>query len=144
LPLRDAQLHSVPLAGDHCAWENWIAARNAGDVVDLVVAPWVNALPTLDLWLHVEIGEMRYVRDLIPTLDWDGGRLGVWLRYEPKDLGLLFKDFMGAVSDAEALKAAAIAAAKEHQDADPPPGPPKLTIWPESLVDFLSKRLSTH
>ncbi|WP_372922078.1 AAA family ATPase [Roseovarius sp.] len=124
--------------------ESWIAARDAGDVVDLVVAPWVSALPTLDLWLHVEIGEMHHVRDLIPTLDWDGGRLGVRLRYEPKDLDLLFKDFMGAVSDAEALKAAAIAAATEHPDADPPEGPPKLTIWPESLVDFLSKRLSTH
>jgi len=124
--------------------ENWIAARDAGDVVDLVVAPWVSALPTLDLWLHVEIGEMHHVRDLIPTLDWDGGRLGVRLRYEPKDLGLLYKDFIGAIGDAKALRAAAIAAANENQDADPPPAPPKLTIWPESLVDFLGKRLSTH
>lgn len=124
--------------------EGWIAARDAGDVVDLVVAPWVSALPTLDLWLHVEIGEIHHVRDLIPTLDWDGGRLGVRLRYEPEDLGLLYKDFMGAVSDAKALKVVADAAAQEHPDADPPPRPPKLTIWPENLVDFLSKRLSTH
>lgn len=123
---------------------SWIEARDGDDVVDLVIAPWVSSLPTLDLWLHVEIGEMHHVRDLIPTLDWDGGRLGVRLRYEPKDLDLLYKDFIGAVSDAEALKAAAIAAANEHPDADPPPHPPKLTIWPESLVDFLSKRLSTH
>lgn len=124
--------------------ESWIAARDAENVVDLVVAPWVSALPTLDLWLHVETGEMHHVRDLIPTLDWEGGRLGVRLRYEPKDLGLLYKDFMGAVSDAEAIKAAAIAAAAEHPDAAPPPDSPKLTIWPENLVDFLSKRLSTH
>lgn len=124
--------------------ESWIAAREAGEVVDLAIAPWVIALPTLDLWLHIEIGEMHHVRDLIPTLDWDGGRLGVRLRYEPKDLGLLYKDFMGAVSDAKALKAAAMAAAKEQPDAAPPPVPPKLTIWPESLVDFLGKRLSTH
>lgn len=125
--------------------EGWIAARDAGDVVDLVVDPWVSVLPTLDLWLHVETGEMHHVRDLIPTLDWEGGRLGVRLRYEPKDLDLLYKDFMGAVSDAEAMKAAAIAAAAaEHPDADPPPGHPKLTIWPENLVDFLSKRLATH
>lgn len=124
--------------------ESWIAARDAGEVVDLVVAPWVSVLPTLDLWLHVETGEMHHVRDLIPTLDWEGGRLGVRLRYEPKDLDLLYKDFMKAVSDAEAMKAAAIAAAAERPDADPPPDPPKLTIWPENLVDFLSKRLSTH
>lgn len=123
----------------------WIAARDAEEVVDLVVNPWVGSLPTLDLWLHVETGEMHHVRDLIPTLDWEGGRLGVRLRYEPKDLGLLYKDFMGAISDAETMKAAAIAAIKAHNpDADPPPAPPKLTIWPENLVDFLGKRLSTH
>ncbi|NIF56255.1 AAA family ATPase [Burkholderia sp. Ax-1724] len=124
---------------------SWIAARDAGEVVDLVVAPWVRFLPTLDLWLHVETGEMHRVRDLIPTLDWDGGRLGVRLRYEPKDLDLLFKDFMGAVAEAEAMRAAAIAAAaSEHQDSDSPPDPPKLTLWPDNLVDFLGKKLSAH
>ncbi|AHI64154.1 AAA family ATPase [Burkholderia thailandensis] len=124
---------------------SWIVARDAGDVVDLVVAPWVRFVPTLDLWLHVETGEMHRVRDLIPTLDWDGGRLGVRLRYEPKDLDLLFKDFMGAVAEAEAMRAAAIAAAAlEHQDSDSPPDPPKLTLWPDNLVDFLGKKLSTH
>jgi predicted ATP-dependent endonuclease of OLD family len=125
--------------------ESWIAARDAGEVIDLVVDPWVSVLPTLDLWLCVETGEMHHVRDLIPTLDWEGGRLGVRLRYEPKDLNLLYKDFVGAVSDAKALKAAAVAAAEEeNQGADPLPDPPKLTIWPENLVAFLSKRLSTH
>lgn len=49
------------------------------------------------------------------------------------------------MSDAETMRAAAAAAATaENPDADPPATPPKLTIWPESLVDFLSKRLSTH
>lgn len=123
----------------------WIAARNAEEIIDLVVDPWVGTLPTLDLWLHVEAGEMHHVRDLIPTLDWEGGRLGVRLRYEPKDFALLYKDYMGAVNDAEAMRAAAIAAAAvESPDANPPATPPKLTIWPENLIDFLSKRLSTH
>lgn len=141
------EIHDLTL----CHWptiialgESWIAAHDAGEVADLVVAPWASVLPTLDLWLHVEPGEMHHVRDLIPTLDWEGGRLGVRLRYEPKDLDLLYKDFMDAVRDAEAMKAAAIAAAAEHPDADPPPDRCKLTIWPENLVDFLSKRLSTH
>lgn len=125
--------------------KSWVEARDKEEVVDLVIDPWVSALPMLDLWLHVEPGEMHHVRDLIPTLDWEGGSLGVRLRYEPKDLKLLYKDFMGALSDAEAMRAAAIAAAAaEHPDADPPPAPPKLTIWPESLVDFLGKRLSTY
>jgi predicted ATP-dependent endonuclease of OLD family len=142
------EMHDLTL----CHWpnvialgESWIAARDADEVVDLTIEPWVNSLPTLDLWLHVETGEMHHVRDLIPTLDWEGGRLGVRLRYEPKDLGLLYKDFMGAVTDAEAMKAAAIAAvAAEHPDVDPQPDPPKLTVWPSNLIDFLSKRLSAH
>lgn len=125
--------------------KSWIAARNSREAVDLVIDPWIKVMPTLDLWLHVENGEMHHVRDLIPTLDWDGGRLGVRLRFEPKDLSLLFKDFMGAMSDAEAMKTAAIAAvATENPDAEPQPDPPKLTVWPTSLVDFLSKKLSTH
>lgn len=125
--------------------KTWIEARDASDVVDLAVDSWVSVLPTLDIWLYVETGEMHHVRDLIPTLDWEGGKLGVRLRYEPKDLDLLYKDFMGAVSNAEALKAAALAtAAAEHSDVGRPPEPPKLTIWPQNLVDFLSKRLSTH
>jgi Predicted ATP-dependent endonuclease of the OLD family len=125
--------------------QTWIAARDADEVIDLVVAPWSAALPTLDLWLHVETGEMHHVRDLIPTLDWEGGQLGVRLRYEPKDLAVLYKEFMGAVTDAEAMKAAAIAlVAEQNPEADPQPEPPKLTIWPSNLVDFLSKRLSSH
>ncbi|WP_406867884.1 ATP-dependent nuclease [Paraburkholderia fungorum] len=32
----------------------------------------------------------------------------------------------------------------EHQDSDSPPDPPKLTLWPDNLVDFLGKKLSTH
>ena len=125
--------------------ESWIAARDADEVVELTVAPWASSLPTLDLWLHVETGEMHHVRELIPTLDWEGGRLGVRLRYEPKDLNLLYKDFMGAVTDAEAIRAAAIAAvALEHPGVDPQPQPPKLTVWPTNLVDFLGKRLAAH
>ncbi|ORE86870.1 hypothetical protein ATO7_07517 [Oceanococcus atlanticus] len=125
--------------------KSWAAARDQEEVVDLVIEPWLSILPTLDLWLHVESGEMHHVRDLIPTLDWEGGSLGVRLRYEPKDLELLYKDFMGALGDAEEMREAAIAAAAvDHPDADPPPAPPKLTIWPENLVDFLSKRLSTY
>lgn len=120
--------------------ESWIETRDAGGIVDMLITPWVDVLPTLDLWLHVEPGEMHHVRDLIPTLDWEGGSLGVRLRYEPKDLGLLYKDFMSAVSDAEAIKSAAA----ENSDAHSPLASQKLTIWPVNLVDFLSKRLSVH
>jgi len=140
------ELHDFTL----CHWpavialgDSWITARNAEKVISLDVESWVSVLPTLDLRLHVEAGEMHHVRDLIPTLDWEGGRLGVRLRYEPKDTALLYKDFMSAVRDAEAIKAAAVeAAAAEQPDGDR--SSPKLTIWPASLIDFLGKKLAAH
>ena len=50
-------------------------------------------LPSLDLWLHVENDEIHYVSHLLPTLDWEGGLLGVRLRLEPKNVDELYKEF---------------------------------------------------
>jgi len=123
----------------------WIDARDSNSVIDLVPAPWNELLPTLDLWLHVEHGEMHHVRDLIPTLNWVGGLLGVRLRYEPKDINLLYKDFMVATADAEGMKVAALEIAKANNPRpDEAPVLPKLTLWPTSLVDFLGKRLNQY
>ncbi|HEY4088770.1 MAG TPA: hypothetical protein VGM43_22725, partial [Bryobacteraceae bacterium] len=63
--------------------------------------------------------------------DWEGGALGVRLRYEPKDLKVLYKNFLGAFDDAMAIKAAAAEAWRkdaEGKESDGPP--PKLTVWP--------------
>lgn len=125
--------------------QSWIEARDADKVVELVVDPWVGLLPTLDLWLQVEPGEMHRVKDLIPLLEWEGGLLGVRLRYEPKDPNQLYKEFMAAITDAELMRSAARnAAAKETSEGDEPKPPPKLTLWPTNLADFLSRRLSSH
>ncbi|QGM96248.1 AAA family ATPase [Methylocystis parvus] len=125
--------------------EGWIAARAGGEIVNIVIDPWVELLPTLDLWLQVGPGEMHHVRDLIPTLDWEGGRLGVRLRYEPKDLNLLYKEFMAAISDADVIRRAALEAAETATpDAESQVAPPKLTVWPACLTDFLGKRLGSH
>lgn len=119
--------------------EDWIRAHRAGDVADISLDPWVQALPTLDLWLQVKEDEVHRVRDLVPFMEWTGGRLGVRLRYEPKDLNELFKEFITAVTEANALRAAAGAAAAAKAAG----AAPKLTVWPETLVDFLTKRLSS-
>ena len=84
------EFHDVTL----CHWQeidriglSWIDAKRADEVVELTLEPWLPLLPALDLWLDVDAGEMHHVRDLIPTLDWEGGLLGVRLRYEPTNLG---------------------------------------------------------
>lgn len=117
--------------------EEWVKAHQAGTVADLSLAPWVPALPTLDLWLQVKEDEIHRVRDLVPLLEWTGGRLGVRLRYEPKDVDALFKEFIISVTEANAMRAAAAAAAASKGEAA------KLTVWPETLVDFLTRRLSS-
>ena len=140
------ELHDVTL----CHWpaidrigQSWIDAKRAEEVVALTLNPWLPLLPTLDLWLDVDAGEMHHVRDLIPTLDWEGGLLGVRLRYEPANLGDLYKEFLAAVADAEALRAAATQA---HAEKIVPEGQktpePKLTLWPSTLVDYLGRRLA--
>jgi predicted ATP-dependent endonuclease of OLD family len=142
------EIHDLTL----CHWpeidrigQTWIEAVKAEKAADLSLGQWLPFLPTLDLWLDVDSGEMHHVRDLIPTLDWEGGILGVRLRYEPANVEELFKDFILAAKDAEELKAAA---SKQHDEnvkeagADQPRQ--KLTLWPTTLTDFLRKRLSQH
>lgn len=94
-------------------------------------------LPFLDVWLEVENGEMHYVQKLIPTLDWKGGLLGVRLRYEPEDSVKLQQEFL-AVRTKSAETLAAVAAAGANGN--------KITValWPQSLVDFLDRRMSRH
>lgn len=117
--------------------EAWVKAHQAGAVADLSLAPWVQALPTLDLWLQVKEDEIHRVRDLVPLLEWTGGRLGVRLRYEPKDVDALYKEFITSVTEANAMRAAAAATAAAKGEVA------KLTVWPETLVDFLTRRLSS-
>ncbi len=139
-------IHDITL----CHWseinrigQNWLDAKHADEVVELALEPWLPLLPTLDLWLDVDVGEMHHVRDLIPTLDWEGGLLGVRLRYEPTNLDDLYKDFLAAAADAEALRIAATRAHVEKMAAEDKDVPePKLTLWPSSLVDYLSRRLA--
>lgn len=96
-------------------------------------ADWAGVLPSLDLWLQVEDNEIHYVSHLLPTLDWEGGLLGVRLRLEPKNVEELYKEFLSAIRKAkETLKAA------------PPglgPASRALALWPETMRDFLERRL---
>lgn len=117
--------------------EAWGKAQQTGAVADLSLDPWVQALPTLDLWLQVKEDEIHRVRDLVPLLEWTGGRLGVRLRYEPKDVDALYKEFISSVTEANVMRTAATAAAAAKGEVA------KLTVWPETLVDFLTRRLSS-
>tara|TARA_R110000824_G_scaffold347087_1_gene533884 strand:+ start:1034 stop:3361 length:2328 start_codon:yes stop_codon:yes gene_type:complete len=97
---------------------------------------WEPVLPFLDVWLHVEKKEAYLVQKIIPTLDWDGGRLGVRLRLEPKDFIELQKSYLVARSDVQKIEAAE---SKEKAEISKD----NVVFWPRSLTDFIQRRFGT-
>jgi len=57
---------------------------------------WDNLLPMMDVWLEIEHSEIHYVASIIPTLKWRGGKLGVRLVFQPKDISKLFTEYREA------------------------------------------------
>ena len=114
----------------------WRKTRSEGESPDLQLNEWHEVTPTLDLWLHVENGEIHRVSKLIPTLDWPGGILGVRLCYEPKDAEMLRKDFLSAVEHVEELKKAAADQAKNYETMP--------NLGPENMVTFLERKLPAY
>lgn len=100
---------------------------------------WDQVLPFLDVWLHVAENEVHYVQKILPTLDWDGGRLGVRMRLEPKDSIQLQHEYVAARSQALALQSAGAALAEEQGKAAVDF---QVAIWPQNLVEFLHRRLA--
>ena len=130
-------------------WSTIDAIGKAWEDADEAVPPnlsldnWAKLLPALDIWLHVDNGELHHVSKLLPTLDWAGGKLGVRLLLEPMDLEALYREYRSAIKDVRALHKAAAADLKPT--ANGAPGTPmKLTLWPVSLTDFLGRKLGSH
>ena len=114
--------------------EGWVNL-SAEEMPNLSLDIWEEYLPQLDVWLKVEPNEIHFINDLIPTLDWDGGKLGVRLRFEPKNMEVLYKDFIDSYkSSKEVMTAAGKVGGKKI----------KLDLWPNNLWDFLERRLLTH
>ena len=96
----------------------------------LSISAWQPFVPQLDVWINVEENEIHYVNRIIPTLDWASGKLGIRLRFEPKDIKTLYTDYTTAKSTIEELT-------KDRSK--------KATkLWPIHLWDFLQKKLHTY
>lgn len=85
-------------------------------------------LPSLDLWIEVEDSELHYVSHIIPTLDWTGGLLGVRLRFEPKEIEQLIKEFSLAHKNANQLL-------QEKGKS--------FKLWPKHFWDFCERKLGS-
>lgn len=117
---------------------SWEAAHINGEA--LPTTEWDAVLPFLDVWLQVAENELHYVQKIIPSLDWDGGRLGVRMRLEPKDAVQLQKEFVAARAQVLELQASAAALAAERGGAA---ADFQIAIWPQNLVEFLQRKLTT-
>jgi predicted ATP-dependent endonuclease of OLD family len=118
------------------AWEAAHIAEQA-----LPAPDWESFLPFLDVWIHVEENEVHYVQKILPTLDWAGGRLGVRVRYQPKEAELLQREYLAARTEARNLQVAGAALAEQQgQEA----AAFQVTIWPQNLVEFLQRRVTKY
>lgn len=112
----------------------WEKSHAAGEAIP--IADWSQCLPSLDVWLKVQPAEVHLVQKLIPTLDWEGGLLGVRLRLEPRDPEALQKEYLAAKQQAAALEQITDGTGKsDGKEA-------KVLIWPRDLTEFLQRRLS--
>ena len=109
--------------------DNWIVP-NCQQPSDL--SEWDSIVPKMDIWLDVSDNEIHYVSDLIPTLKWKGGRLGVRLAFFPKNIAKFFDDYRREYQ-----------AARNTESADPYK---KLasTLFPKDLCDFISERIASY
>ena len=112
---------------------DWAAVGNQGGSPSFSLADWETSLPSMDLWLRVESDEIHYVNHLLPTLDWEGGSLGVRLRLEPKSVDELCKEYLSCTRRAEETIKATRSQAGSDTDA--------VALWPRTMRDFLERRL---
>ncbi len=92
---------------------------------------WDSIIPKMDIWLNVSRNEIHYVADIIPTLKWRGGKLGVRLAFLPKDITKFFSEYRAAYS-----------AARQTEKAQSKKKNP-IRLYPKDLCEFLEKNLNT-
>lgn len=85
-------------------------------------------LPTLDVWLDIKETELHYVANIIPSLDWEPGILGVRLSYEPVNIEDLYKNFKEEYEKSNILN-------RKNE---------KLNIKPKNIKEFLENKISLY
>lgn len=106
--------------------ENWVTTETLEDDHKSIKLLEPH-LPSLDLWFKVDISELRYVSHIIPTLDWNGGLLGLRLILQPKNIESLIEEY--------------ILARKKVVDLNTKSGK-AVELWPMNFWQFCDKKLN--
>lgn len=91
---------------------------------------WENVIPIMDVWINVTNDEIHYVADIIPTLKWRGGKLGVRLALFPKDISKLFAEYREAYFSARKTEQAKVEV--------------NISLYPKDLCEFLEKNMNSY
>lgn len=111
----------------------WVNHDLAAGPLVPTISNFDDLLPTLDVWLSVPSNEIHYVSHVLPTLRWTGGLLGLRLRFEPDDLSKLSSEYILALNATKEIKQAG---------SDAQGTPATVPLWPQTLREFLDRRLS--
>lgn len=126
--------HWAKLDAMAIAWETSIPGEEEAEF------NWGEVLPHLDVWLNVPAEDLHYVQKILPSLDWVGAHIGVRLRYEPKDIQALKREYLAAKLAAASVMGTVPTSAEAITAAGIPPVE-GFALWPKSMMDFLSLRL---
>ncbi|WP_426170522.1 ATP-dependent nuclease [Pseudoduganella sp. R-34] len=100
------------------------------------------ALPTIsiDIWFNVKPVDLHRVVDLLPSLEWQGGRVGIRVELAATDAAALRTSFQEARAAARQAKVQPADQAPAQADAPPAPalGGDEYDPLPRTLCDFLS------
>lgn len=86
---------------------------------------WKDICPFIDVWLDVREDELRYVANILPTLSWCSGKIGIRLIYEPKDVEKMFQEYVSTYK-----------LARKRSD--------KAKLWPLNFTDYLHNKMKSH
>lgn len=125
---------------------NWKKINEIGNVLESLSADpsasppgleaWIPMLPTLDLWFEANVSELHRLTEILPTMSWNGGLIGVRIRFQPAEVEALNKEYIALSATARETVEEANKKSKK--------GEIDLKLWPESMHDFLSRRLNSH
>ncbi|MDM5180806.1 AAA family ATPase [Massilia sp. DJPM01] len=99
---------------------------------------WQGCLPSLDVWLQVEVEQLHRVSHLLPTLGWNKELIGVRLQLEPVEANELVQRYCAARVLAKDTTEQARKELKTAVDPDY-----TVQLWPASFSEFIAKNLNS-
>lgn len=112
--------------------EQWLTEENID--LDKSQEAFSDLFPCMDIWIEAKENELQYVNHILPTLEWNGGLIGVRLRYEPKKFNDFFEDFISCRNNSLEI----------HSQIDKREDKKDFTIalWPKDIHEYLSRKLN--